>query len=152
MYRMSSLSNKLSTFVSPSLNAASNKQRLLNDLDPGNVTVPSKLLIGVTVNVSVSVADIERVDVVALFVVVDFENVGETWTRVKAVVDVEEMVVKHTAIAATAAVGTEDGLNFMTRSLSEDLYATFRVYSLSNCLDRDRTQMSTCLVSVVAVC
>ena len=36
----------------PSLSAANSKQRLLSDFDPGSVTVPSKLLIGSTVNVS----------------------------------------------------------------------------------------------------
>jgi hypothetical protein len=49
---MSSLSSKFSTTVFPSLNAARSKHLLLNDLDPGRVTIPSNDLIGVTVNVS----------------------------------------------------------------------------------------------------
>ena len=50
---MSSLSKRLSTRVVPLLSAAKRRQRLLKDLDPGNVTVPSRLFIGVTVSVSI---------------------------------------------------------------------------------------------------
>jgi hypothetical protein len=83
MYRMSSLSSKLSTRVFPSLNAASNKHRLLSDLDPGNVTVPSKLLIGFTVNVSGgAVADASR------DVVVDAVKVVAVWELLLIVVTV----------------------------------------------------------------
>mmetsp|Transcript_8443 Transcript_8443/g.23411 ORF Transcript_8443/g.23411 Transcript_8443/m.23411 type:complete len:207 (-) Transcript_8443:237-857(-) len=57
MKRMSSDSSRLSTRVSPWLKAAKSKQRLLRDLDPGSVTVPSKLLMGVTVRDSVSFSD-----------------------------------------------------------------------------------------------
>mmetsp|Transcript_21258 Transcript_21258/g.31567 ORF Transcript_21258/g.31567 Transcript_21258/m.31567 type:complete len:221 (+) Transcript_21258:780-1442(+) len=56
MYRMSSLSRRFSTRVSPSLSAARRRQRLLRDLDPGRVTVPSRLLMGETVSVFVSVS------------------------------------------------------------------------------------------------
>mmetsp|Transcript_35290 Transcript_35290/g.51857 ORF Transcript_35290/g.51857 Transcript_35290/m.51857 type:complete len:222 (+) Transcript_35290:868-1533(+) len=52
MYRMSSLSRRFSTRVFPLLNAARRRQRLLRDLDPGRVTVPSRLLIGFTVRAS----------------------------------------------------------------------------------------------------
>ena len=58
MYRMSSESSRLSTLVVPSLRAANNKHRLLNDLEPGRVTVPSRRLIGATVKVSVSFEDV----------------------------------------------------------------------------------------------
>ena len=46
MYRMSSLSRRFSTRVSPSDNAARRRQRLLSDLEPGRVTVPSRLWMG----------------------------------------------------------------------------------------------------------
>mmetsp|Transcript_49359 Transcript_49359/g.148631 ORF Transcript_49359/g.148631 Transcript_49359/m.148631 type:complete len:210 (-) Transcript_49359:300-929(-) len=49
MYRMSSLSSRFSTRVSPSLRAANRRQRLLRDLEPGSVTVPSRDLMGFTV-------------------------------------------------------------------------------------------------------
>mmetsp|Transcript_3293 Transcript_3293/g.7243 ORF Transcript_3293/g.7243 Transcript_3293/m.7243 type:complete len:135 (-) Transcript_3293:27-431(-) len=64
MYRISSLSSKLSTRVSPSESAAKRRQRLLRDLEPGSVTVPSKLLIGVTVKVSAeeAVEAISKID------------------------------------------------------------------------------------------
>ncbi len=54
MYRISSLSSKFSTLVFPSDNAASSRQRLESDLEPGSVTVPSREVMGDTVNVLVS--------------------------------------------------------------------------------------------------
>lgn len=48
---MSSLSNKFSTLVVPSLSAARRRQRLLRDLDPGRVMVPSRDFIGFKVRV-----------------------------------------------------------------------------------------------------
>ena len=50
MYRISSDSNKFSTRVVPDDKAASRRQRLESDLDPGRVTVPSSDLMGVTVS------------------------------------------------------------------------------------------------------
>ena len=58
---------RLSTLVLPSLRAARRSQRLLRDLDPGSVTVPSRLLIGFSVSVSTfsdAVADAKQTLVV----------------------------------------------------------------------------------------
>lgn len=52
----------MSTFVRPSLSAANNRHRLLSDFDPGNVTVPSRLLMGFTVNVSGGASDVDNED------------------------------------------------------------------------------------------
>ena len=57
MYRISSESNRFSTFVVPSAKAANNKILFDKDFDPGRRTVPSIFLIGFNVKVSSTAAD-----------------------------------------------------------------------------------------------
>jgi len=54
MYRMSSLSRRFSTLVDPLESAARRRHRLESGLDPGSVTVPSRLVMGDTVSVLAS--------------------------------------------------------------------------------------------------
>jgi hypothetical protein len=125
MYRISSDARRLSTFVVPSLRAARRRHRLLRDLEPGSVTVPSRLLIGATARVSVSLSDAVTYRMLpfsGLTIAVDRcgMNAALLWIknpaaskdretdRVNPDMSVEELLIRH-KMSTVVVLDTADG-------------------------------------------